>query len=127
MSIIFNILTVLSALLTAFLYWVGLDRFYFWYYPWFDIPIHMVGGLTIGFWGLALATRRQFSFRRTFVCVLLLAIAVGSVWELFEYVSGLTEGEDGYWFDTLKDLGDDLFGAFVAFGVYWFASRSKKS
>lgn len=55
MAILFNILTVLSVSTMGFLYWIGLDRFYFWYYPWFDNPLHLIGGLTIGLWGSALA------------------------------------------------------------------------
>jgi uncharacterized membrane protein YccC len=47
------------------------------------------------------------------------------VWEIFEYTSGLTSGEPGYWFDTLKDLGDDILGALVAWGVYFFLYARK--
>jgi uncharacterized membrane protein YjdF len=118
MHIFFSIAAVLSAVLTAVLYWFGLDKFYFWYYPWFDIPLHIVGGLTIGFWGASLAWRRRYSPYQAFFFILLLAIAIGSIWELFEYTSGLTGGEPGYWFDTLKDMSDDSIGAVVAWTCY---------
>lgn len=55
--------------------------------------------------------------------MLILAITIGSVWELFEYVSGITRGEPGYWFDTLKDLSNDVTGAVVAWALYAFTLR----
>lgn len=125
MHILFSILAVSSAVGTAVLYWFGLERFYFWYYPWFDIPMHIMGGLTIGFWGASLAWRRNYSPYQAFLFILLLAIGIGSIWELFEYTSGLTRGEPGYWFDTLKDLGDDTLGALAAWSVYWILYTKK--
>jgi hypothetical protein len=125
MTIIFNIFAVFCAGITATLYWIGLEHFYFFYYPWFDIPLHIIGGLTIGFWGVALAARRRYTPRQMFLFILLLAIAIGSVWEIFEYVSGLTRSEAGYWFDTLKDLSDDIVGSLIALGLYRFLYRKQ--
>ncbi len=123
MSLIFNLGAILGAGLTAFLYWLGLVEFYFWYYPWFDVPLHVAAGFTVGAWGAALAARRRYSPGQALLFLILLALAVGLTWELFEYVSGLTRGEPGYWFDTLKDIGDDMLGAALAAGLYWFAYR----
>ena len=119
MHIFLSILAVLSAFITGMMYWFGLEEFYFCYYPWFDIPRHLVGGLTIGLWGASLAWRRRYSVFQAFVFVVLLALAVGLVWELFEYINGLTVGDNGYWFDTVGDLGNDVAGALVAWGLYW--------
>jgi uncharacterized membrane protein YjdF len=77
-------------------------------------------------WGVALAWKRSYSNYQAFFFVLLLALGIGSVWEVFEYVSGLTAGEAGYWFDTLKDLGDNIVGAMVAWILYTLL-RPKKS
>jgi hypothetical protein len=69
--------------------------------------------------------RRTYTPFQTFVILFLCAVGIGAVWEIFEYTSGLTSGEPGYWFDTLKDLGDDILGALVAWGVYFFLYARK--
>lgn len=125
MSSVFNILTLLTALITAFLYWIGLENYFFWYYPWYDIPIHLLGGLTIGFWGAALAARRGFRPWQAFIFCLLIAIAAGSIWEIFEYVTGISR-EIGYWFDTIKDLVDDILGTTVAVILYRITYKKRK-
>jgi hypothetical protein len=125
MHILFSILALLSAVLTAVLYWFGLERFFFWYYPWFDTPLHLVGGLTIGLWGASLAWRRGYSRYRAFIFILLLALAIGLTWELFEYVYGLTAEEGNYWSDTLGDLGNDVIGALVPWVLYSIIFRPK--
>ena len=127
MSNIFNVLAVSSAGFTALLYWIGLDRFYFWYYPWFDIVLHLVGGLTIGFWGAALASRRQFPPRLAAGCIVILAVLIGVLWESFEYISGLTVGKPDYWFDTMTDLGNGFVGASLVVLFYSVIARNKKT
>jgi hypothetical protein len=124
MASIFNILTLIIALVTAALYWIGLENYFFWYYPWYDIPIHILGGLTAGLWGCALAARRGFKPWQALVFCLLIAVAVGCVWEIFEYVTGISR-ELGYWFDTTKDMVDDILGATLAVGLYRATYRRK--
>lgn len=113
---------MVSAVLTAVLYWYGLTKFYFWYYPWYDIPMHLAGGLTIGLWAISLAWRRRYSPFQALIFVLLLAIGIGLLWELFESTTGLTGGQPGYWLDTLGDLGNDVGGALFAWFFYWLLS-----
>lgn len=82
-----------------------------WYpYPWLDIPMHLLGGFAVGSFLLALFGRRVWPF-----VLLMTAVAVG--WEIFEYVSGITAGELGYWLDTGHDLLDDALGALAAYYV----------
>lgn len=119
MHLFLSILAIVSAGTTGVLYWFGLQEFYFWYYPWFDIPLHIVGGLTIGLWGASLAWRRKLSPQQSFLFLLLLTVAIGSLWEIFEYVSGLTWDKADFVFDTLGDLLGDLGGTTVAWLIYW--------
>jgi hypothetical protein len=125
MHILFSILAVAGALLTGFLYWLGLDQSFLWYYPWFDTPLHVAGGLTIGLWGASLAWRRNYSTFQAIVFITLLALAIGLLWELFEYTSGLTRGIPNYWADTLSDLGNDVGGALIAWVTYWLLQVRK--
>jgi hypothetical protein len=128
MPLFLSFLTVLSAIFTGFLYWLGLAKFLFWYHPWFDVPVHLAGGLTIGLWAVTLAWPRGYSRYQTFFLVILFALTVGLVWEIFEYVNGITAGEAGYWLDTFKDLGDDVGGALVGWVIFCllYITRSKQ-
>src|SRR5437660_1724684 len=118
MAIFLSILAVIGAILTGYMEWLGAVKSFYWFYPWFDIFVHIVGGLTIGLWGAAIAWPRSYTRFQAFFFILLLAIGIGSVWEIFEYMSGITAGEIGYWADTLKDLGDDMLGGLLAWVLY---------
>lgn len=120
MHILFSLLAVLGAGSVGFLYWLGLAKSFLWYYPWFDIPLHLAGGLTIGLWGCSLTWRRNYTAFQAFVFILLLSFSIGVAWELFEYAMGLSiKGEPGYLLDTLGDIANDVGAALVAWVVYW--------
>ncbi len=44
---------VLSGLLAG-LHIYALEHFWYWLYPWFDLPMHMLGGAAIGTFAVAL-------------------------------------------------------------------------
>ena len=119
MSLFFNILTLIIAVLVGYLYWLGLEGHLFWVYWWYDIPMHMLAGLVVGLWGSALASRRDVKPYQALIFVLLTAFAIGVMWEIFEVSVGITRGEPGYWADTIKDLVDDCLGAAAAVLLYW--------
>ena len=117
MPIIFHTLALGIMLVIAWLYWLGITESYFWLYWWYDIPLHLLGGLVIGLWGCAVAAKRNLNPRQTLILVLMLVIVGGVAWEVFEHIAGLTR-DGGYWFDTIKDLFDDLVGALVPLIMY---------
>jgi hypothetical protein len=119
MTNFFNIFSVLIAAVVAYLYFLGLEYSLFWFYWWYDIPMHLLGGLVVGFWGSALAARRAVLPYQALTLVLLAALVIGITWEIFEHVSGLTQGKPGYWEDTFKDLLNDCVGAGLAVLLYW--------
>ncbi|MES2225629.1 MAG: hypothetical protein V4480_02355 [Patescibacteria group bacterium] len=101
---------ILTALLLA-LHLYGLSTYFYWYHRWFDIPMHILGGAAIGAFLLAF-----FAVRRTalyFSCML----AVAVIWEIFEYIMGISTGQSGYWFDTIKDILDGMIGSGITFAV----------
>lgn len=102
---------VLSALLLA-THLYALSHYLYWHYRWFDIPMHILGGIAIGSFLLAF-----FSFRR-FILYFSLMLAIVVLWEVFENVTHISTGQPDYWLDTFKDMIDGLLGsAFTYFIV----------
>ena len=102
---------LLLSLAVASIHYLAIDRFLYWHYVWLDVPVHFLGGLTIGTFLVYLSPR----FRpRAYIAALVLVI-LG--WEVFEYVFG-TPKDDNYLFDTAIDL---LMGALGAITVYIIA------
>lgn len=118
MALFFNIAALLSAVLLGFLYYLGAENFYFYLYPWYDIPLHLLGGLIAGLWACAVASQYKLPPKKALGVVVAVTLPVIVCWEVFEYFSGLTAGEPNYWQDTLKDMFDGTFGALVAWCIY---------
>lgn len=95
----------------------GLDRMYFWTLWWYDIPMHILGGVWAGlfFAWAALFLDIQPSWR-VFV---LGAFVVGLGWEALEYFFHMGGNiYMSYPLDTAKDMLDDCIGGALA---YWLA------
>lgn len=123
MIVLFNVLALLSLCATALMHWVGSEYALYWVYQWWDVPTHMLGGLTAGLWFVAVSFRLKLSFRQATFFILGLTFAVGVAWEIWEAIAGLGGGWGGYWFDTIKDLCDDMLGALGAWAAF---SRAKR-
>lgn len=101
---------ILTALLLA-LHLYALSTSFYWYHRWFDIPMHILAGASIGAFLLAF-----FTVRRAFLYFLLM-LGVGVGWEIFENVNHISTGQHGYWIDTIKDIIDDMIGATITFYI----------
>lgn len=124
-SISLGIIFVLSLLL-AFLQHIAFENFFYWKFWWYDLMMHFLGGTVLGsvfFWTV------QFEFSgtlknklSTFASVFLFVLAVGLLWEVFEYSIGIDrEYSRIFWeFDSLQDLCMDVLGGSVA---YWGLKR----
>lgn len=96
-------------LLAAHIY--ALDTHLYYTYRWLDIPMHMLGGLTVGLLAIAFFDIRR---PRAFLA-LVLAVAIG--WEIFEYIFSISTGQPDYWFDTIHDIVNDMVGGIVAYAL----------
>ncbi len=101
------------------------DNFYlyFWFY---DIIAHMLGGLGIGLFALALLQTfwPGMLVKNRWLKIAILVFIAGLVWEAFEVyynITGYDFGLKAYYLDTIKDLIDDVIGGLIA--VY--LTRSK--
>ena len=104
---------IVAALLALLYIYFGLDKEYLWTVYWWDIPLHMLGGAWNGFaaaWGMLLMGQRP-----KLIHCLIVALIVGIVWEVFEYINHIGGSVFmPYWVDTIKDIADDLIGACIA-------------
>ncbi|NBD74269.1 hypothetical protein GVX82_04505 [Patescibacteria group bacterium] len=95
--------------------------FLYWRLPWFDLPMHVMGGLWIGI--AALWGARRVGLRSMRAQVLAIALSVGALalgWELLEWLRRgaieVTFG-DPYLIDTLQDLLMSGAGGALAIAV----------
>jgi len=108
---------------------VALVHFFYWRFWWYDIMMHFMSGALIGalaLWG-ALRFYPMLSKRKLFLMAILTAIVVGLGWEVMEYVGGITNGEAGYVFDTVKDLVMDTLGSLLVCSIFMLAARATPS
>lgn len=104
----------LSLLLTS-LNFIALENFWYWKFPWFDILMHILGGLTLGSFMIALFPRH----RPILYMGALTVFFIG--WEIIEYVGGITTHEANYVFDTAHDLLNDAIGSIVVYMIARFS------
>lgn len=98
---------VLSTLLAVFHSW-ALSAYLYWHYVWLDVPVHLLGGLTLGMVFIAIA--RKF---RPISYIIFMAIVIFG-WEAFEFVIG-TSREANFIFDTSLDLLMGAIGGVLAY------------
>jgi hypothetical protein len=117
MPTFFNLFALLLAVLTAVAYWWGVDNSFFWIYSWYDILLHLLGGVVMGLWAAAVAARMHLTPLRALLLVLFIGVIGGVAWELFEIAFNMIKA-DNYWLDTFADLGNDIVGGLVAWLLY---------
>lgn len=101
---------VLSSMLAVFHSW-ALSAYLYWQYVWLDVPVHLLGGLTLGMVFIAVVRK----FRPYSYILFMIAIVLG--WEVFEAVIG-TSREANFIFDTSLDV---LMGAVGGVLAYFLA------
>ena len=110
----------LSALVTlAIVHTVAMQFFLYWKYVWLDMPVHVLGGMTVAF-GLTLLPRlsARVPWRFTSVISVLLGVlVVGALWEVFEWSIGFRVGNDVWAIDLALDMLMDAVGATLGFGI----------
>lgn len=114
---------LLYACILVFFIWLvnTLANTFYWYSAiwWFDIPMHIMGGIFLGLSAGALffKTLLPLSTRERFVTILLFVFIIGLGWEIFEYlVQSITKGPKLANFpDSVKDMLVDLLGGALAY------------
>lgn len=95
------------------------EFFLYWRYMWFDIPMHMLGGVTIAF-GVSILPYigiPVFKGRSPLMATILSVIGIAVAWEIFEAAAGISIREPGFTGDTVLDLVMGVMGGFVGYGI----------
>lgn len=109
------IFSAIILLLIAVLNFFAFRYFWYWYIWWFDNLMHFLGGLALGLFGCWLffsAWRRAdvlsipVTARTILPMVFLASLAIGSIWELFEFSLDQLLGPQIH-FKTLRFLGEN--------------------
>ena len=127
-----GLLIALLALSIALLQFLATTFFLYWVWWWFDIVMHFLGGVFIGssmLWLIRYEVPVSIRHRiPIFLTTFLGVLAVGVLWEVFEYVTGLYAAVN-YTLDTTLDLAMDIVGMLLAYLVLnrlFFQSDTKK-
>ena len=92
----------------------------YWAIWWFDNLSHFLAGFSLGFFSLSIFYEfgffvNQLSFSKAVFASFIFVMILGGVWEIFEYVNGLTQSTEKYSLDVIHDLLSDALGAILAF------------
>lgn len=101
----------------AIMHCIALMFSLYWVYLWLDIPMHILGGATVALWYQSRFLLRRFERKLSFglTATIVFALAVGGVWEVYEYFVDPVLTEFGV--DTLVDLVMDTVGAVIGYVV----------
>ncbi|KKW25050.1 MAG: hypothetical protein UY67_C0001G0052 [Candidatus Kaiserbacteria bacterium GW2011_GWA2_52_12] len=103
-----------SVAVLAALTWVALAQDLFFRLWWFDIPMHLLGGVWAGYAVIWVLQRKGWGV--SLVHAVVGAFAIGVAWELFEYFWDMPRSPFmSYPLDTAKDLLMDILGGVVAY------------
>jgi hypothetical protein len=114
---------------------IGSYLYFYWIFWWFDFIMHFLAGLGGGFVAIwfffesGLLGSIEKSSRRFYIVSVLAVGVVGVAWEIFEYLSHLTEALESYKLDLANDLLMDLMGAILASAIasrYWLGESLNK-
>lgn len=112
-------LLLISLATLALIHNIALHFYLYWSHAWIDIPIHFFGGVCVAF-GIASLTFfgiRLPRFFSSFLGYVVLSLFVGTVWELFEYVGGISTYDADFVLDTSIDFCMDVLGTVVGYFI----------
>lgn len=112
-------LLLITALVMGVAHFLAIEFFLYWQYPWFDIPMHILGGVIIAFFVLVLPDLGVSFVKRytAFSSVLAMVLIVGLLWEIFEIWIDIPLFEPDFEQDIVKDLLMDLVGGSIGYFV----------
>ena len=107
----------LALITLAGVHQLAMSWYLYWAYPWFDMPMHFLGGIIIGLGSQTELFEKTMRVRipTVWVCAALV-LAVGLLWEVFEWMFVIVNLE-GYVLDTARDLVLDLAGGSVGYVI----------
>ena len=107
---------VISVILLAALHSIASSLHWYVHYHGFDIFMHILGGMALGFSIYWILTTLFPRHAPSFWYIILFTFIAGVLWETFEAyynIAGAPVGSLPYYLDTAKDLINDTLGAII--------------
>ena len=117
-SKILLLLAFLFSCVLLSLHLFALEYFLYWAVPWFDILLHIIGGISFGFLLLFIASKTVENI--PWYIPIIGTFIAATVWEIFEFQIGLTFVAKNLALDTISDVMFSIFGGTIAFIAYRF-------
>ena len=117
----FLFLALITTALVGYLDHQARLLFWYWEYPWFDVVMHFLGGVSVASFMIWIHNR-LVPQASVWVVVLVGLLVVGVSWEIFEWFAK-TPTEADYVIDTITDLVMDVVGAVLVTGMYFVWKR----
>jgi len=119
-----RVVLFLSALFVLAMTHIVAQQFYlYWVYFWFDIPMHILGGICVAL-GFSILPFFNINFPPKYTKLgtyLAVVFFVSVLWEIFEYINGISLVLEEYFVvDTIMDFIFALFGGAIG---YYIATR----
>jgi hypothetical protein len=114
LTLFFSAITTLAIVHT-----LAIRFFLYWKYTWFDIPMHILGGICIAL-GISILPffKIQLSPRyTTIILYIIVALVVGILWEIFEFTFGISVYDETFVADTISDLFMDVVGGAIGYSI----------
>lgn len=108
----------------AILHAIGFQYSLYYHLWWYDIPMHIFGGLAIallaGYIFFLRTEKNEYpAIRKVLITIFASVMVVGILWEVFEFAMHWFLSLYWFgWFDTIKDLFDDIVGAFIGAKIF---------
>lgn len=103
---------------------VALKLYLYWTYPGLDKVMHVIGGflagnlVLIGRYASVQKNHREIANNKYFFVAILGGLIIGLLWEVSEYLLGISQVSPGFTIDTIGDLVMDIAGAILAY-ITW--------
>ena len=117
-----GILSIALALLLLILHTLASDYSWYWVYPWFDMVMHLLGGLSLGFLFVFMYSafkpdllNKTTSDKVWYIVIPVCAIVIA--WEIFEYaydVHNATQYVIDTGIDLLLGVGGSILGLMIS-------------
>ncbi|KKT14601.1 MAG: hypothetical protein UW76_C0016G0021 [Parcubacteria group bacterium GW2011_GWF2_44_8b] len=106
-------------ILLAVVHFVADALYLYWALWWFDNLSHFLAGFSLGFFSLHIFYEsglfgNKLSLSKAVFISFIFVMILGGVWEIFEYINGLTQSTEKYSLDVIHDLLSDALGAILA-------------
>lgn len=102
----------------ALMHFVGVKFYLDWFYWWYDMVLHFLGGVVVGMFSLVFIKKTvdlsTWTNNKIITRAIFSTLVIGLLWEVFELSVGTASFSDGmaYVTDTSSDLILDIVGSF---------------